>query len=194
VTRVAIADVFKASLTVKFPALPLAVVLPLLLAFLLLSRSATARRLIDAVPLWSLVALQVYRLVGAEFIALWTRGELPPVFALPAGLGDILTGALAVPVAIAAARDPARARSSVLIWNAIGILDFIVAMGTGFLSSPGKFQVLALDQPNLLGSVYPLVMIPAFLVPLSFVLHGLCLWKLSRSRSAAPSFRGSVGP
>jgi hypothetical protein len=69
------------------------------------------------------------------------------------------------------------------MWNVIGITDFLVAMSTGFLSSPGKFQMLALSHPNLSGSVYPLVMIPAFLVPLSFMLHGLCLWKLSRSRA-----------
>lgn len=155
-STLAIHDTFKASTAARFPALPVALLLPMIVAFLVLARSGTARKLIDATPLWWLVAIQTYRIVGAEFVALWANGDLPSVFALPAGFGDIFTGVLAVPVALSAARDPLRARGGVLLWNVIGILDFLVAIGTGFLSSPGKFHILALGQPNLLGSVYPL--------------------------------------
>ena len=51
----------------------------------------------------------------------------------------------------------------------------------GFLSSPTRFQLLALDAPNRLVGAYPLVMIPAFAVPLALILHGLSLWQLRRS-------------
>ena len=54
----------------------------------------------------------------------------------------------------------------------------------GFLTSPTPFQVLALDHPNLLVSRYPLVLIPAFMVPLSSIMHGICLWKLHRIRAS----------
>jgi hypothetical protein len=56
----------------------------------------------------------------------------------------------------------------------------VVALGTGFLTSPGPFQLLAFNHPNLFVSRYPLVMIPAFMVPLSLILHGISLWKLRR--------------
>ncbi|CCE01185.1 hypothetical protein [Bradyrhizobium sp. STM 3809] len=180
ISSLALQDTFKASLAVRVPAIPFAVLGPLLIAFVLLSRSAVARALVDATPLWWLVAIQIYRVVGVEFLLLWAQGGLPAVFAVPAGLGDIATGLLTIPVAWWARRDPQKARPAALAWNAIGILDFFSAMATGFLSSPGKLQVLALDQPNLLASVYPLVMIPTFLVPLSFILHGICLWKIAR--------------
>jgi hypothetical protein len=70
------------------------------------------------------------------------------------------------------------------MWNALGIIDFVIAMATGFLTSPGPLHLLAVEHPNLIGSAYPLVMLPAFLVPFSSILHGLCLWKLRRQRQA----------
>jgi len=51
----------------------------------------------------------------------------------------------------------------------------------GFLTTPGPFQVFALDNPNTGVGTYPLVMIPAFAVPLSLILHGMSLWQLRRS-------------
>ena len=66
------------------------------------------------------------------------------------------------------------------VWNYLGILDLAVALGTGFLSSPGPFQILAIDHPNFLITKYPLVMIPVYFVPLSLILHGLALWKIGR--------------
>ena len=58
------------------------------------------------------------------------------------------------------------------------------AQRMGFLSSPGRFQVLALDHPNILTSTYPTVMIPAFGVPSSIILHGVSLWQLGRLNRA----------
>jgi hypothetical protein len=46
--------------------------------------------------------------------------------------------------------------------------------------SPGSLQVLSIDHPNLLIGTYPTVMIPAFTVPSSIMLHVLSLWQLRR--------------
>jgi hypothetical protein len=45
-----------------------------------------------------LVAAQTWRLVGVAFM---TQGILIPAFALPAGIGDILVGLTAIPLALA---------------------------------------------------------------------------------------------
>jgi hypothetical protein len=74
----------------------------------------------------------------------------------------------------------------------LGILDLAVALATGFLNSPGRFQLLALDQPNILTTAYPLVLIPAFAVPLSLILHRVCLWKLWGDRRRKVSDRSIV--
>jgi hypothetical protein len=57
--------------------------------------------------------------------------------------------------------------------------------------------MFALDRPNTGIGTYPLVMIPAFAVPLSLILHGLSLWQLRRTarRSAVTSaFASPVAP
>ena len=181
----AVHDVFRASRAVKIPALPFAVFLPIIAGLWVLSRLPIITRVLDATPLSWLVGVQVYRVVGVIFLILLGAGRLPREFALPAGTGDVIVGLVALPVAWAARSGSRRALMAAYAWNGLGILDFIVAIATGFLSSPGRIQLLALDHPNLIASAYPLVMIPVFLVPLSSILHGLCLWKIRRLSRAA---------
>jgi hypothetical protein len=97
----------------------------------------------------ALVAIQFYRVLGAVFLVLWAGGHLPGAFALPAGLGDVATGLAAPIVGYAIARWPDKQRD-VAWWNAFGVADLVVAVTTGFLSSPGATQMLALDAPNRL--------------------------------------------
>jgi hypothetical protein len=163
-----------------FPPILFAVCLPIVIGLWLILRSKTVAKVVDATPLSWLIAVQTYRVLGLIFLVLWSEGQLPWQFAFPAGSGDILVGILAIPVAWAASKGSKSSATAAFAWNVLGILDFIVALGTGFLSSPTPFQMLALDHPNLLVSRYPLVMIPAFMVPLSSILHGVCLWKLRR--------------
>ena len=68
-------------------------------------------------------------------------------------------------------------------WNLLGIADLIVAVATGFLTSPSRFQMFALGAPNELIAAFPLVMIPVFLVPLSILLHLASLEKLRRTEA-----------
>lgn len=81
------------------PALPLAILLPLLIGIPLLLRSKSVGAVLDSVPGSWLVALQVYRIFGGIFLVAWSRGELSSTFALPAGTGDVLVGLFALPVA-----------------------------------------------------------------------------------------------
>jgi hypothetical protein len=55
----------------------------------------------------------------------------------------------------------------------------VVALATGFLSAPSRFQMFSLDAPDFLIGSFPLVMIPIFAVPLSIVLHLASLTKMS---------------
>src|SRR5262249_13695681 len=61
-------------------------------ALTILMRSMTIAAAIDVAPLWWLVAYQGYRVTGFIFLPLWAEGFLPGFFALPAGIGDMLTG------------------------------------------------------------------------------------------------------
>jgi hypothetical protein len=106
-------------------------------------------------------------------------GKMPGLFSWPAGLGDVLTGALGPIVAIAYRRGPRENADRVFAWNLFGLADLVVAVTAGMLSSPSPFQLFAFDLPNELVSVFPLVLVPVFLVPVSVLLHLASLVKAS---------------
>jgi hypothetical protein len=47
-------------------------------------------------PPW-LIGIQLYRVLGLNFLVLYALGRLPAEFALPAGVGDVIVG-LAAPL------------------------------------------------------------------------------------------------
>jgi hypothetical protein len=72
-------------------------------------------------------------------------------------------------------------------WNVFGLLDLVVAIGTGFLTAPSPFQMLSFEAPNELITAFPLVMVPVFAVPLSMLLRAASLIKLGRVAVVANS-------
>jgi len=170
------------------PPIPFAIGLPIVAGLYILLSSPRFRAVIDAVPQSWMTGVQVYRALGAMFLALWLQGRMPGEFALPAGTGDVIVGLTAPIVAwLNATRSPS-ARAATVIWNAFGIADLVIAVGTGFLTSPSPYQMLAFDHPNALIAQHPFVLVPTFFVPLSIILHLLSLWKLRRADSAKPAF------
>ena len=163
------------------PAIPLAVIIPLLVALPLLIRSRPIAAAVDATPPSWLIGLQAYRVFGGVFLLQWADGQLPGAFALPAGTGDVLTGLLALPVALYLHSGARGGRLAAVAWNIFGIADLVLALTMGTLTSPSRVQMLAFDQPNPIGGMFPTVMIPTFAVPLSLILHGLSLWQLRRA-------------
>ena len=172
-------------------AIPVALLLPVLVLSVWLTRAKSAAAVLEAIRLDWLIRIQFMRVLGGIFVVLYLDGFLPSVFALPAGLGDAATGLLALPVAYLVARNSPWARPSAYAWSLFGILDLMVAVSVGFPSSPGPFQQLAFENPNALIGQYPLVMIPVFAGPVFLILHILTLRKLARQEifGAAPSFR-----
>ncbi|HEY2532260.1 MAG TPA: MFS transporter [Xanthobacteraceae bacterium] len=162
------------------PTIEFGIFLPIIVGLVWLWRSATAKRLLDAVPQSWLVGLQFYRVIGAIFLVMYAQGRMPAAFALPAGAGDVAIGLLAPIVALAYARGVAGRELLVGGWNLLGLLDLANAITTGFLTSPSPLQVLSLDAPNQLISEFPLVLVPVFGVPLAVILHVASLIKLSR--------------
>jgi hypothetical protein len=81
------------------PTILFGLLIPLAVAGIALWQSESIARLVAAIPLHWLVAAQVYRVAGGIFLVLWADGRLPWQFALPAGIGDVVTGILAVVVA-----------------------------------------------------------------------------------------------
>src|SRR4029077_3951748 len=146
----------------------------------ILSRSKRIGEVLDAMPTSWLACPQVYRILGGIFLVGWARGVIPSLFALPAGIGDVTTGLLALPVAYSLASRSGGAVRGAIAWNIFGLLDFVIAVGIGLVTSPGPFQLIVPRVPNTgLGLSRP-VLIPAVAVPSSILLHVLSLRQLGR--------------
>jgi hypothetical protein len=130
-------------------------------------------------------AMQGWRWGGLGFLSLYANGVLPWLFAFPAGLGDMAIGISAPWIVLALVRSPLFATSRrYLIWNILGIVDFIVALSMGALSS-GAFHGIN----GLIGNVttgpmtrLPLVLVPTYMVPLFSMLHFTALFQARRLR------------
>jgi hypothetical protein len=176
----AAANAYFANTERAVPTLLFGLLTPLAVATIAFWRSDSIARLVFAIRLHWLVAAQVYRIAGGIFLVLWADGRMPWQFALPAGIGDVTTGIVAVVVATLLARNAIGAHRATYAWSFFGIADLVVAITMGAMTSPGRPHLLAFDAPNLLISSYPLVMVPTFAVPLALMLHGLVLWRLRR--------------
>ena len=174
------ANTYAATGEASLPTIMFGLLIPLVVATIGLRLSENMASLVSAIPLPLVVAAQIYRVLGGIFLVLWADGRLPWQFALPAGIGDVVTGCLAVVVAVLLARHAVGARRAAYAWSFLGIADLAVAVTMGAMTSPGLPHLLALDAPNLLITAYPLVMVPTFGVPLALMLHSLVLWRLSR--------------
>jgi hypothetical protein len=164
----------------RIPTIPFGLLIPIAAGVVLFLRWPLLRRIIESVPQSWIVSVQVYRVEGLIFLTLYAGGWLPGAFAWPAGVGDVIVGLLAPVVGVAYMRGVRGSTGLLWAWNLLGIADLVVAVTTGFLTSPSPLQLLALDRPNELISSFPLAMIPVFLVPLSLLLHLASLQKLSQ--------------
>lgn len=149
---------------VPAPVLAFAVLLALLIGgFALSSRMRDAML---SIPLPVLVALNAARIGGIMFILLGAAGRLSSPFAPAAGGGDILVGALAIPVALLAMRHAERHAAIIGAWNVLGALDLVMAITIALLSSPGlPFRIFMDGQGTLVMTGLPWIMVPTLIVP-----------------------------
>lgn len=164
----------------SIPLLPLMIVAPTAIVIAILLRSHRIGVLLDSMPDNWLIGLQAYRVIGGVFLVNWLIGVMPAAFAAPAGIGDVITGLMALPTAIALANGRPGSLRAALLWNIFGMVDLVLAVTMGALTSPGALQRFAFDHPNLAVGAYPTAIIPAFTVPTSLVLHVLSLRQLFR--------------
>lgn len=170
------------------PPVPIAigVAAPLALFFASLRLSRAFREFVLSLDLRLIAGMQAWRWAGLGFLSLYAHKVLPAVFALPAGLGDMAIGVTAPWIMLALIRQPGfAARGTFIRWNVLGILDLLIAISIGTVST-----FLATGAPGEISTapmaMLPLLLIPAFLVPLFLMLHTAALMQsrqLIRSRA-----------
>jgi hypothetical protein len=156
-------------------ALLIAVTAPVVLFLAAFWVSRSLRDVVVAADLRFMTAIQAWRIGGFSFLALYTYGILPGYFAWPAGLGDIAIGATAPWIIAALMRERSFiATKSFMAWNLFGILDLVVAVGSGAFG-PLFLGGDVLGRATAPMSYLPLVLVPAFFVPLFIILHLIAL-------------------
>jgi hypothetical protein len=146
---------------------PQLIILALVAATLVAATSIPALRAwIATLSLRVLIGVNAVRFIGITFLVLAARGRLDPVFAARAGWGDIAVAALAL-VLLAAGEPRTRLhRGFTHGWNALGLLDLIVAVATA------TAVMLRGTVPGIVPMVsFPLVMVPTFIVPILVATH-----------------------
>jgi hypothetical protein len=123
-----------------------------------------------------LILLNLWRLVGVVFLVLMANGQMPALWALPAGIGDVIVGATAP--WIGRQLETREGKRRAIVFTLFGMADLVVAVGLGVMTSPGPAHVFRTTPTSELATRFPLALVPTFLVPLAFILHVISLWQL----------------
>ena len=142
--------------------------------------NSLARQVMDQTGQIFLIGMQIPRFMGGVFLIGWMAGVIPWQFALPAGIGDMWAGWAALQATKALYNDAPNATKLVKRANIIGLLDFLVAVSTGLMSSDGFARVMAHGQVNIITD-YPMVLFPGFFVPIFLAFHFFSIGKLRQT-------------
>ncbi|HEY1975793.1 MAG TPA: hypothetical protein VGG89_04590 [Candidatus Baltobacteraceae bacterium] len=163
--------------------------LPVLFALPLLAASIGAtipafRSAVLAIPMPLIVALNGMRVLGVFMLLDGIACRMNGPFPYAAGIGDIITGVFALPVARLAAKNPRDVR--VWEWNVFGAIDLVVAVTLGVMSSNGSpIQFIHAGVGSSAMTTLPWALIPLVLVPAYLIGHAIVFAQL---RSAAPDY------
>ena len=96
-----------------------------------------------------LILLQLWRAIGGVFLIEMARGNLPGIFAVPAGWGGIAVAVLAAIVLVIFAAPKVIPAWAIHLTGIAGMIDFLSAFLFGFFSSATCLQLFSSDHPNL---------------------------------------------
>lgn len=150
------------------PFILLALFLLPLVAAGLAATSVAGRSALMAIPAPLIIGLNALRPLGVFMVLAAITGAMSGPFPWFAGIGDIITGIFALPVARVAAQNPRDSR--VVWWNIFGTLDLITAVTLGITSVNGSpIQLIhagvgSTAMTTLAWALIPLVLVPTFLI------------------------------
>jgi len=108
------------------PKIVLTTTLPLAIFVTIIYSTEICKKANTLLNLEDLVKIHIFRLIGSTFIILFLYDLLPPVFALFAGIGDLLTAISSIFVAKVIRNKRNYARKLTFIWNTFGLVDILI--------------------------------------------------------------------
>ena len=188
-------EIFTAGPDQVFRPVLLSVVVPIAVFLGIFAASPTFRGFVMSWDIRFLTMLQLWRIIGFAFLPLYAFHVLPGLFAWPAGLGDVAMGLTAPFVVLALLRRPEFARSGrFIVWNLLGLFDFVGAAVTSTLVS-GAFPALSAGPITSAPMEYwPLILFPSVIVPLFVIMHLSVLFQVRALRAPAGGNRRTNAP
>jgi hypothetical protein len=176
------------------PLIGLLLAAPLLTVGVLALTSKKVRAALLGIPLQVLIGLNAMRIIGIVFLLDVVAGSLSGPFPFFAGLGDMITGALAIPLALRITRSGEASARTIAGWNAFGALDLFVAVGLGITSAAGSpLQLIHAGVGSQAMQYLPLCLVPTVLVPFYLLTHAVVAAQLrARSKSVDRTLSVSV--
>ncbi len=155
--------------------------------------SAVFRAFVHHIDLTLIVGSHLWRFVGLAFLAAGWYGVLPAGFAIPEGLGDVVSAAGALALVPMLRRGTA-SRQWLLAWNTFGCVDLISALAMGVLYSDGPLGLLGAGTVTTRWMItFPVSLIPTFFVPLFLLLHALTFKRIVEVPERSRSFNTAAG-
>ena len=146
-----------------------------LVIIILITRSQALRKIISNIPARNLIRLQVFR-VTVEILLwmLFIQNLLPKQMTFEGRNFDVVAGATAPFIAYLFSKN----RTVMIIWNFVGLGLLLNILTIAVLSMPLPFRVFMNEPSNTIVAYFPIVLLPAFLVPLAYTLHFFSLKQL----------------
>jgi hypothetical protein len=147
-----------------------------ILLFAVIGNTGMYKKLLRSASLESLIFVHVFRLVGVFFFILSFYKLLELGFAISAGLGDIITALLAIPVARAVRQKKSWSKKAVYAWNIFGMLDILTLLTIATINAIRFFGLG--NQAEVEMTLFPFAWFPAFAPATILFLHVGILKKL----------------
>ena len=152
-----------------------------IILFVIVGNTKLFRKLLRSISLESLIALHVFRVLGVFDLLLYFYHLLPRNFAFSAGMGDIITAALALPVAKMVSKGKPGSLKIAYAWNIFGALDIITLLVIVVINV--KNAIVTGEPGPQEMTIFPFVWFPAFAPATILFLHTAIFRKIAAART-----------
>ncbi|MEZ4971876.1 MAG: hypothetical protein R2820_01125 [Cyclobacteriaceae bacterium] len=166
------------------PRLMIVLFVPLITLVWALLISKTTKELLPFISPRALTGLQVFRLfVEILLWMLFIQNLIPIQMTFEGRNFDILAGITGPIIAYLAYSKNVIGKTGVAIWNIACLCLLINIVATAILSIPGPLRYFMNEPANTIVAEFPIIWLPAFLVPLAYSLHFLSLRQLINQKN-----------
>lgn len=154
---------------------------PTILLFIFLFISKSGKRWIEKLDLKTLIILHIVRIpVELTLYGLFLEEAIPELMTFSGRNFDILAGFTAPIIYYFGFVKNTLSKKFILIWNILCLALLVNIVVNAILSAPLPFQQFAFEQPNIAILYFPIIWLPAVVVPIVMFSHFVAIKRLNK--------------